>query len=323
MGTVTPNIAIFIPAAGETNYSESFEAGMVNIDQHDHTGGPNKGVQIGNGSIADFSITYEKLNDNVVDTSTGLNLNTLLPNQIQIIGLLKNIHALSIPPTGPSIGFLAVNGMLANARSFDDSTTIEWTNRTGVSANPKAELKSTVTTSVAGTTNQIDATAAGGVQTLSLSANVVNAGQSAFKGNVTLPQNGVTGDGTTYTVLFGSVAGTPCFNQGSNFNGTSVYTAPITGIYYFQTTIALSGLSGFSVTSNCIVQFKVNGVADYTMFAEDNVSDSSGGAVIQGNQIMKLTAGDTVSVALTVTKSAPTLSVNVTGGDFTGLLLPA
>lgn len=325
MGTVTPNIAIFIPAAGETNYSESFEAGMVNIDQHDHTGGPNKGVQIGNGSIADFSITYEKLNANVVDTSTGLNLNTLLPNQIQIIGLLKNIHELSIPPAGPSIGFLAVNGTLANARSFDDSTTIEWTNRAGVSANPKAELKSTVTTSVAGTTNQIDATAAGGVQTLSLSANVVNAGQSAFKGNVTLPQNGVTGDATTYTVLFGSVAGTTCFNQpGTDYSyATSVYTAPITGNYYFQTTLALNGLSPGFGTSACILQFKVNGSADYTMFSEENLSDSSGGAVIQGNQIMRLNQNDTVTVALTVSKSAPSLSVNVIGGDFTGLLLPA
>ena len=43
MGTITPNIGIFIPADGEQNYGSSFAAGMVNVDQHDHSGGPNKG----------------------------------------------------------------------------------------------------------------------------------------------------------------------------------------------------------------------------------------------------------------------------------------
>ena len=62
MGVVTPNIGIYIPSAGETNYDAPFSAGMVNIDQHDHTGGPNKGVPIGTGGIADGSVTFAKLN---------------------------------------------------------------------------------------------------------------------------------------------------------------------------------------------------------------------------------------------------------------------
>jgi hypothetical protein len=62
MGVVTPNMAIYIPSAGETNYDAPFSAGMVNIDQHDHTGGPNKGVQIGSSGIADGSVTFAKLN---------------------------------------------------------------------------------------------------------------------------------------------------------------------------------------------------------------------------------------------------------------------
>ena len=62
MGVVTPNISIYIPSAGETNYDAPFSAGMVNIDQHDHTGGPNKGVPIGTGGIADGSVTFAKLN---------------------------------------------------------------------------------------------------------------------------------------------------------------------------------------------------------------------------------------------------------------------
>lgn len=53
MGQTTPNMGIYVPSAGETNYDQSFASGMVNVDQHDHTGGPNKGVPIGTGGIAD------------------------------------------------------------------------------------------------------------------------------------------------------------------------------------------------------------------------------------------------------------------------------
>jgi NOL1/NOP2/fmu family ribosome biogenesis protein len=31
MGQVTPNMGIYIPAAGETNYDASFAAGMINV----------------------------------------------------------------------------------------------------------------------------------------------------------------------------------------------------------------------------------------------------------------------------------------------------
>lgn len=62
MGVVTPNMGIYIPSAGETNYDAPFSSGMVNVDQHDHTGGPNKGVPIGTGGIADGSVTFAKLN---------------------------------------------------------------------------------------------------------------------------------------------------------------------------------------------------------------------------------------------------------------------
>lgn len=318
MGITTPNIGIYIPAAGETNYQDSFAAGMVNIDQHDHSGGPNKGVPINTSGIADFAITYNLLNANVVDPTTGVGVNALLPNQIQILGLLRSIFQLAT-----ATGFLTKNGTIANARTFQDTATIEWTNPAGVAGNPSANLAATVTTNVQGTANQIDASAVVlGVQTLSLSANVVNANQSAFKGNATTPQSNVTGDGSSYTVLFGSVSGTPVFNQGNNYNtGTSVYTAPITGNYFFQTTVALNGIA---TTSNFTVfQFVINGTPTYTMFAEQDIADVSGSAVIQGGQIMRLTAGDTVSVLLNVTNFASIKSVNVIGGDFTGLLLPA
>ena len=94
MGTVTPNIGIYIPAAGETNYADAFASGMINIDQHDHTGGPNKGLPITTSALGPFSVTFDKLNSNVADTLSGIGFNPLLPNQLQLLGILKNLFTI-------------------------------------------------------------------------------------------------------------------------------------------------------------------------------------------------------------------------------------
>jgi hypothetical protein len=135
MGQTTPNIAIYIPAAGETNYDASFAAGMVNIDQHDHSGGPNKGVPIASAGIADGSITYPKLNANVVDPTTGIGVNAGLPNQIQMLGILKNLYQLAT-----ATGFLTKNGSAVAARTFQNSSTVTWTNADGSGGNPSAAV---------------------------------------------------------------------------------------------------------------------------------------------------------------------------------------
>ena len=46
MGTTTPNIGLYIPADGETNYGTAFANGMLNLDTHDHSGAPTKGVPL-------------------------------------------------------------------------------------------------------------------------------------------------------------------------------------------------------------------------------------------------------------------------------------
>lgn len=59
MGTTTPNISIYVPAAGETNYDQAFLAGMLNVDAHNHTGGPDNGVILGNASLATPYVTVD------------------------------------------------------------------------------------------------------------------------------------------------------------------------------------------------------------------------------------------------------------------------
>ena len=129
MGQITPNLGIFIPSAGETNYEQSFAAGMMNIDQHDHSGGPNKGVPIQTSGLSDFSVTYDKLNANVVDSSTGIGTQGgAFQNRLQLLGYLSNLYALSLTP---GVGFVVMNGGVSNVRTFQDTATVTWTNADG------------------------------------------------------------------------------------------------------------------------------------------------------------------------------------------------
>lgn len=137
MGQVTPNIGIYIPAAGETNYDNSFAAGMINIDQHDHSGGPNKGVPITSSGLADDSVTFEKLNADVADNTTGIGTDVgPNANKLIILGILKNLFQLAT-----ATGFIAKNGSNVTARTFQGTANqIAVTNPAGVAGDPVLSL---------------------------------------------------------------------------------------------------------------------------------------------------------------------------------------
>lgn len=141
MGQTTPNIGIFIPAAGETNYDANFLAGMINIDQHDHSGGPNKGLPITGSGIAQGSITFDKLNSNVADTATGIGTHTGgLANQLMLLGILPSIF--NIPTNS---GFIAKDGTNASARTLTSANAnIEITNPAGIIGDPVFTLANSI-----------------------------------------------------------------------------------------------------------------------------------------------------------------------------------
>jgi len=138
MGTFTPNIGLYIPAAGETNYSDAFAAGMMNLDSHDHSGGPNKGLPISSTGLGNFSVTFEKLAANVADITTGIGVNNTvgLQHQLQILGVLRNLFTFA--STGGGTGIIAVNGSTVFGRTLQDSLdgSITWTFPDGVGGNP-------------------------------------------------------------------------------------------------------------------------------------------------------------------------------------------
>lgn len=138
MGQTTPNIGIYIPSAGETLFDQSFASGMVNVDQHDHSGGPNKGLPIATEGLGAFSVTFDKLNINVVDPTTGVGTSAIFQNQIVMLDPLKSIFQLA-----PTNGFLTLDGVNAHARTFQDTASVKWTNPAGVAGNPSAVVDPT------------------------------------------------------------------------------------------------------------------------------------------------------------------------------------
>lgn len=70
MGQRTPNMSIYKPASGETVYDPAFSSGLDKIDSHDHSGGPDNGVQIGTSGIEDGAITPDKLSDEILAEAT-------------------------------------------------------------------------------------------------------------------------------------------------------------------------------------------------------------------------------------------------------------
>ena len=105
---------------------------------------------------------------------------------------------------------------------------------------------------------------------------------------------GITGNGTTATVVFNNTI----FNNGSGYNNaTGVFTAPITGIYLFNTFLtpfATTTITGS--TTLTIVQFQPNTPSSFIVC-------QSGMAVNRNLDYCNIGAGGSIILALTATNT--------------------
>lgn len=147
-----------------------------------------------------------------------------------------------------------------------------------------------------------------------------NASQPAFFSYLSATQNSVTGDGTVYTVVFDTVTA----NQGSNYaTGTGLFTAPVTGLYYFNCSVALSGLT---VQTNATLIFHTVAFDYYTAIINPTGIIAAG--VLAFNTSVgpiPLSATNTIAVEIQVSGATKTVNVFGLGGAgftyFSGYLI--
>ena len=103
MGTRTPNMSLYKPGPGETVYDPAFANGLNNVDSHDHSGAPDKGVQIGTAGIKDGAITPVKLSEEIIAEVTGSTTDAT-PKEIVAIAIAES-QAITV--TGHFVGLLS------------------------------------------------------------------------------------------------------------------------------------------------------------------------------------------------------------------------
>lgn len=127
----------------------------------------------------------------------------------------------------------------------------------------------------------------------------------SFSAYVSAPILNVTGDGTAYTVIFGSEV----FDTSSSYNtANGLFTAPVTGNYFLQFNLELLDIGAAHTQGQA--SFVVSTGADYLIVVNNPFTISNGSAaVITGSTIINLTAAQTVSVSINVFNSTKTIDI--------------
>lgn len=132
--------------------------------------------------------------------------------------------------------------------------------------------------------------------------------QPAFSAYNSVTDSNVTGGGTIYTLIYD----TEVFDQNGDFDGTSTFTAPVTGRYWLGTNIECDGItssetSGFItiVTSNR--SYQVNQKNVYA-------ASTSGNYQFHSESIIDMDAADTVTITIRILGGTDVVDV-LGGGD--------
>jgi hypothetical protein len=119
-------------------------------------------------------------------------------------------------------------------------------------------------------------------------------------------QNNVLGDGTFYKVIFAN----PVFDQGSNFDGVSTFTAPVTGIYLMGTTIAI-GAAPFLVGNSELDITLVTTGGSFILNTVNPFNCASAATFYKSTNsvLVYMVSGDTAYINVFVNGAAKTVSI--------------
>lgn len=138
---------------------------------------------------------------------------------------------------------------------------------------------------------------------------MTNTAQPAFLAYNDTSRADVTGDGTSYTLVFE----VEVFDQGNCFDGTSTFTAPVTGRYQFSNRVTLSGI----LNTHTVLEFILNTSNRNYMLEQHpyNTSDANTRLTLVSNVLADMDVGDTAVLLLKVYNGTKVVDI-LTGTDF-------
>jgi len=135
--------------------------------------------------------------------------------------------------------------------------------------------------------------------------------QPCFLSGNSANQNNITGDAVTYTVTFVNEV----FDQNNDFDGTSTFTAPVTGRYLFATSLTFTGILVASFGNT--IAFITSNATVITFYGRlfNIIETSDGGLGYSSSTIADMDAADTCSVRIQFSGTARVVDV-VGNGSF-------
>ena len=144
---------------------------------------------------------------------------------------------------------------------------------------------------------------------ISSAGEVTMAAQPAFHAYSSAAQNNVTGSGTQATFVFG----TEIFDQNADYDGTSTFTAPVSGRYYLAFSIRVEAGADASFFQSNIVTSNTN----FNITIDPRGSDLSGSVRLGWSGFFNMDATDTAVIKVTVNGLAGDTSDFTNGDDST------
>jgi hypothetical protein len=137
--------------------------------------------------------------------------------------------------------------------------------------------------------------------------------QPAFLAYLTSSALNVTGDGTTYVIVYSAEQ----FDVGNDFNtGTGIFTAPVTGKYPLSFVVSLDQLAAGH--TSLLIQINTSNLTNIQTFRFNPAPILTSPTIVTGSLLCDMDAADTAKIQVTVSGSTKVVDVvgSTAGGSF-------